>query len=98
MKRRDFIGFVGGAAAWPLVASAQQPRKPHRLAFVHSGIPAEKLTKAAGPFWIGRFYETLERLGYSEGGNLVVDATRPHTKSEAILAIIIVPLVKTPDN
>ena len=67
------MGLIGGAAALPLVARAQQPRKQHRLAFVHSGIPANKLTAAAGPFWIRRFYETLERLGHREGSNLVVE-------------------------
>ena len=67
------MGLIGGAVALPLVARAQQPRKQHRLAFVHSGIPANKLTAAAGPFWIRRFYETLERLGHREGSNLVVE-------------------------
>ena len=73
MKRREFIALGGGLIAWPLVAWAQQTPRQHRLAFVHSGIPADKLTATAGPTWVRRFYETLERLGHSEGGNLVVE-------------------------
>jgi len=73
MRRRDFVILIGGTIVSASSAWAQQPRKLRRLAFVHSGIPADKLTAAAGPFWIRRFYETLEKLGYSEGGNLVVE-------------------------
>src|SRR5450756_1890649 len=74
MQRRHFITLVGGAAAaWPLAARAQQAQKQHRIAFVHSGIPADQLTETAGPFWVRRFYETLRGLGDTEGGNLVVE-------------------------
>jgi putative ABC transport system substrate-binding protein len=52
MRRRDFSTLLGGAATastvWPFAARAQQ--RPHRLAFVHSGVPADKLTESAGPF------------------------------------------------
>ena len=71
MRRRDFIGLVGGAALQPLAARAQQ--KPRRLAFVHSGIPADRLTESGGPFWVQRFYRTLRGLGVIEGNNLVVE-------------------------
>lgn len=49
------------------------PAKQHRIAFVHSGIPADKLTETTGPLWVRRFHETLRGLGNTEGGNLVVE-------------------------
>ncbi len=74
MKRRDFMALAGGAAAaWPLSVQAQQSAKARRLALVHSGIAANKLTEAAGPFWIRRLFEELRRLGYAEDKNLVVE-------------------------
>jgi putative ABC transport system substrate-binding protein len=97
MERRAFIGLVGAAAACPLVAWAQQPRKPRRLAFVHSGIPADKLTVAAGPFWVRRFYQTLEKLGYSEGGNLVVERFSAEGRSDRFAALVAEVLDRKPD-
>jgi putative ABC transport system substrate-binding protein len=77
MRRREFIGLVGGAVASPfaspLATRAQQPAKPRRLAFVHSGIAADHLTEKAGPFWVRRFFETLRGLGDVEGSNLVIE-------------------------
>ena len=75
MKRRELIAGIGGAATsflWPRAMRAQQPQK-QRIAFVHSGIPADQLTETAGPFWVRRFYETLRGLGHTEGANLVVE-------------------------
>src|SRR5258708_9386693 len=75
MRRREFIGFVGSVGAlpaffWRHAAWAQQAR---RIAFVHSGTAADKLTETAGPFWVRRFYETLRGLGDVEASNLVVE-------------------------
>jgi putative tryptophan/tyrosine transport system substrate-binding protein len=97
MKRRAFIVLAGGAIAWPLATWAQQPRKQHRLAFVHSGIPTDKLTAAAGPFWIRRFYETLERLGHSEGGNLVVERYSAEGHSDRFAALAAEVVSRKPD-
>ncbi len=98
MKRREFIRLVGGAAvAWPLAASAQQPAKQHRIAFVHSGIPADQLTETAGPFWVRRFYETLRGLGHAEGGDLVVERYSAEGRSERFASLAAEVVSRNPD-
>jgi putative ABC transport system substrate-binding protein len=91
MKRREFIAGIGGAATssflWQLAARAQQAQKQHRIAFVHSGIPADQLTETAGPFWVRRFYQTLRGLGHTEGGNLVVERYSAEGSSERFAAL-----------
>jgi putative tryptophan/tyrosine transport system substrate-binding protein len=63
MRRRDFPGVLGGAAAaWPFAAQGQQLTKQHRIAFVHSGIRADRLTESAGPFWVGGFLKRFVDL------------------------------------
>ncbi|MBR1165858.1 ABC transporter substrate-binding protein [Bradyrhizobium liaoningense] len=83
MQRRHFITLVSGAAAaWPLAGRAQQARRQHRIALVHSGIPADQLTETAGPFWVRRFYQTLRKLGYAEGSNIVVQRYSAEGRSQ----------------
>jgi putative ABC transport system substrate-binding protein len=91
MRRREFNTVVGGvAAAWPVVARAQQ--RLYRLAFVHSGIPADRLTESGGPFWVRRFHETLRELGVVEGTNLVIErfSAEGHSERSAPLAAEVV--------
>src|SRR5919204_2744464 len=60
MKRRVFIALLGGAAAWPLAALAQQLKLP-RIGVL---IPANP-----EPFW-SVFREGLREHGYIEGQNI----------------------------
>jgi putative ABC transport system substrate-binding protein len=94
MKRRQFLSLVGGAAMWPAAARAQ---KQHRIAFVHSGIPADKLTETAGPFWVRRFYETLRGLGDVEGSNLVIERYSAEGRSERFAALAAEIVSRNPD-
>ncbi len=97
MQRRGFITLMGSAAAWPLAALAQQPQKQHRIAFVHSGIRADQLTATAGPFWVRRFFETLRGLGYTEGGNLVVERYSAEGSSERFPSLVATVVSRNPD-
>ncbi len=96
MRRRDFLGCVAGTAAgWPLAARAQQ--RPHRLAFVHSGVPADKLTESAGPFWVRRVYQTLRDLGDVEGSNLIVERFSAEGRAERFAALAAEVVSRKPD-
>jgi putative tryptophan/tyrosine transport system substrate-binding protein len=94
MRRREFIAGVGAAAVWPLAARAQKQR---RIAFVHSGIAADKLTETAGPFWVRRFYETLRGLGDVEGSNLVVERYSAEGRSERFAPLAAEVVSRNPD-
>jgi ABC-type uncharacterized transport system substrate-binding protein len=69
VKRRQFITLVGGAAAWPLAARAQQTEGMRRIGFLH-GL-AENDPEAQGR--IKAFRYGLEALGWTEGRNIQVD-------------------------
>ncbi|MBR1286840.1 hypothetical protein JQ597_32785, partial [Bradyrhizobium sp. AUGA SZCCT0177] len=98
MRRRDFMATLGGASfAWPIAARAQQSRKQNRVAFVHSGIPAEQLTESAGPFWVRRFYETLRKLGDLEGDNLVVERYSAEGRTDHLTALAGTIVSRKPD-
>jgi len=95
MRRRQFIASLVGAAASPIAARAQQ--RPHRLAFVHSGIPADELTESAGPFWVRRVYGALRRLGDIEGNNLIVERFSAEGRSERFASLAAEVVARAPD-
>ena len=64
MRRREFITLLGGAAAWPLAARAQQPAKMARVGILNYA--------AAQDIRVSQFRDALRQLGYAEGKNLAV--------------------------
>jgi putative tryptophan/tyrosine transport system substrate-binding protein len=67
MKRREFITLLGGAAAWPLAARAQQPGKLPIIGFLGTG------TSSVWNPWIGAFEQRLRGLGWSEGRTVAIE-------------------------
>jgi putative ABC transport system substrate-binding protein len=66
-NRRDFITLLGGAAAWPLAARAQQAGKVPTIGFLGT-----TTASAWGP-WTAAFVQRLRELGWIEGRNLAIE-------------------------
>src|SRR5215831_18220017 len=75
IQRRHFITLLGGAAAaWPLAARAQQPRRLPLIGVLVSASPPHPFADA---FWRG-----LHTLGYSEGQNIKVEFRYTDARSD----------------
>jgi len=70
MRRRGFITLLGGAAAWPLAARAQQQRDQRRRIGVLMGY-AE--SDSEGQAFIAAFREGLQKLGWDENRNIRIE-------------------------
>src|SRR5436305_12785636 len=70
MRRRDFVTLAGAAAAWPLVANAQQTRKLALIGVLNPG--SSDVPGAVG------FYEGLRELGYIEDLNITIERRYGH--------------------
>ena len=69
MRRREFIAGLGGAAAWPLAARAQQGDRIRRVGvLMHAAA-----TEAEYQSFLAAFIQGLRQLGWVEGQNLRVD-------------------------
>ena len=80
MRRREFITLLGGAAAWPLAARAQQPT-----------LPIIGILEDLGPKVVGAFREGLSKGGVIEGSNVAIEhaSTEQYTEMPALAQALV---------
>src|SRR5918997_585028 len=66
MKRREFVGLLGGAAGWPLVSEAQQAAVPV------VGVLGSATARQWAPF-VAAFIQGLGEAGFEEGRNVAME-------------------------
>jgi putative tryptophan/tyrosine transport system substrate-binding protein len=81
MKRRDFITLLGGVAAWPLAARAQQPTKLRTIGF--SG----QSTRSAESELVAAFTQRLHELGWIENRTVVIEYRWSEGRAERFVQI-----------
>jgi putative tryptophan/tyrosine transport system substrate-binding protein len=69
MRRRDFITVIGSAAAWPLIAVAQQSDRMRRIGVLMGFAESDP----EGQALVAAFREGLQQLGWTEGRNVRID-------------------------
>ena len=81
MRRRHFITLIGGAAAWPLAAHAQQPPMPV-IGWLSSGSRETDDVSRLPSFRLG-----LNETGYTEGRNVAIEYRRADDQVERLPAL-----------
>jgi putative tryptophan/tyrosine transport system substrate-binding protein len=77
MKRRGFITLLGGvAAAWPLMARAQQARRLPTIGFLGASTPS------AWSQWTAAFVQGVRELGWTEGRTVAIEYRWAEGRSE----------------
>jgi putative ABC transport system substrate-binding protein len=76
MKRREFITLLGGAAAWPLAARAQQAAKLPTIGYLGAVSPSAESQRVAA------FMQRLRELGWIESRNVTIEYRYAEGRSE----------------
>ena len=90
MRRREFITLLGGAAAWPLAARAQQAARTTRLGVLLYSTPQAESQ-------VERVRSGLRELGYMEGRNLVISYSSAEGKPERLPDLAAALVRESPD-
>jgi putative tryptophan/tyrosine transport system substrate-binding protein len=69
MNRRDLITLIGGAAAWPVAARAQQPDRVRQIGMLMRYSESD----SEGKVWLSAFMQGLSELGWTDGRNMRMD-------------------------
>src|SRR5262245_43063701 len=69
MQRRKFIAGLGVAAAWPIVAKAQERERIRRVSVLMNRVATDTESQS----WLAAFIQGLRELGWTEGQNLRFD-------------------------
>lgn len=83
MKRREALGIIGGAAAWPFVVLAQQPKYVPRIGFLVTGSIESPEARAS----LNAFGQGLREHGYIAGQNVLVEVRAADLKVERFPAL-----------
>ncbi len=79
MQRREFITLLGGAAAWPLAARAQQQMgKPPTIGFLGAS------TSALQAQWTAAFEQRMQELGWTKGRTIAIEYRWAEGRSERV--------------
>src|SRR5262245_11771524 len=78
VKRREFITLLGGAAAWPLAARAQQREKMRRIGVLTGGFGPDSQAR------LEAFLKALVHLGWRDGENVRLEIRRGGGDADAI--------------
>jgi putative tryptophan/tyrosine transport system substrate-binding protein len=69
MRRREFIGALGGVAAWPVVAQAQHAERVRRIGVLIANAEGDSQAQSG----LARFTKALQELGWTDGRNIRID-------------------------
>ena len=81
MKRRKFIAALGGAAAWPIAAGAQQSAKPV-IGYI------DVTTEADTAYRVSAFREGLKDGGLIDGHNVMIETRWADNKLDQLPALV----------